>query len=80
VTDQEFGAPRLDVTDYPEGGEYGAVGYLLDAGMYLQVKRTTSVFTRFRYQEDASTFGVSSTETAREYAAFGFLVGAEFGF
>lgn len=63
----------------PDAGTYGKVGFLVDAGMTLGLHSSTGVFTRFRYQQDWTTFADDGDRTML-YRTFGFLVGMEFGF
>lgn len=62
-------------------GDYSKLGWLMEAGMALDVEPGSGVFARLRIQRDVSIFGESDdADIVRELAAFGFHVGAEFGF
>jgi len=83
VVDQEIGYP--DGTGAPfndplNNADYWKAGILFDAGLALAMYGDSSVFARFRYQSDFSTFDESDHAIVRKLVAFGFMVGMEFGF
>jgi hypothetical protein len=82
VYDQTISRPTSStMAGDPTAGTYLKFGWLADAGVSLGIDDDFGVFASFRIQQDEDAFSRSDdADIVREVAAFGFHVGAEFGF